>query len=53
MDEIKRTTNLLNYKFKHADHAKNGRVSLAAYKTIIRQTRFLTPKEKNLLIRLQ
>ena len=52
-DEIKRTTTLLNYKFRKADAAKNGRVSLAAFKRIIRETRFLTPKEKNLLIRLQ
>ena len=52
-DEIKRTSNLLNYKFRKVDYAKNGRVSLEAFKHIIRETRFLTPKEKNLIIRLQ
>lgn len=51
-DEIKRTTKLLNYKFRSADKAKNGRVSLEEFKRIIRETRFLTPKEKNLIIRL-
>jgi len=42
----------LSYKFKQADITKDGRISLEIFKNIVRATKFLTPKEKNLLIRL-
>lgn len=51
--EIAHTTRLLNYKFKACTSTGGDTVSLDEFKGIIRSTRFLTPKEKNLLIRLQ
>lgn len=50
--EIYHTTKLLNYKFKACPSVQEDTVSLDDFKAIIRSTRFLTPKEKNLLIRL-
>ena len=52
-DEILNCTKLLQYKFEEVDIVKDGVVSLQHFKNIIRSTKFLTPKEKNLLIRLQ
>ena len=52
-DEIMNIFKLLSYKFHEADSKKEGIVALSAFKGIVRQTKFLTPKEKNLLIRLQ
>jgi hypothetical protein len=59
--EIEKCTKLLSYKFQEFDQGKEskdgvkikeGIVSLVDFKNIIRGTKFLTPKEKNLLIRL-
>jgi Ca2+-binding EF-hand superfamily protein len=52
-DEISKTSSLLNYKFKDVDTIEDGMISLQHFKNIIRGTKGLTPKEKNLLIRLQ
>ena len=52
-DEIQKCYTLLQYKFNEVDVIKDGLVSLQHFKNIIRSTKFLTPKEKNLLIRLQ
>jgi hypothetical protein len=52
-DEIQKTTRLLKYLFNQADINNDGVVSLQHFKNIVRKTKFLTPKEKNLLIRLQ
>jgi len=52
-DEIKKCYKLLSYKFEAADLIADGLISLQYFKNIIRSTKFLTPKEKNLLIRLQ
>ena len=52
-EEINNTYTLLKYKFNDVDEIKDGIISLQHFKTIIRGTKFLTPKEKNLLIRLQ
>jgi hypothetical protein len=51
--EIYHATKLLNYSFKSAASVQGDTVSLDDFKQIVRGTRFLTPKEKNLLIRLQ
>ena len=53
MNEIQKTSNLLNYKFKLVDTNDDGSISIQHFKNIIRATKFLTPKEQNLLIRLQ
>jgi len=52
-DEIQKTYQLLSYFFEQVDIVKDGIVSLGHFKNIVRGTKFLTPKEKNLLIRLQ
>jgi Ca2+-binding EF-hand superfamily protein len=52
-DEIEKTYQLLSYFFEQVDIVKDGIVSLGHFKNIVRGTKFLTPKEKNLLIRLQ
>ena len=52
-DEISSIFRLLSYKFNAVDEVKDGTVSLQHFKNIVRETKFLTPKEKNLLIRLQ
>ena len=52
-DEIQKTYKLLEYHFNEVDIVKDGVVSLQHFKNIVRKTKFLTPKEKNLLIRLQ
>ena len=52
-DEIEKCYKLLSYKFKQADTIEDGMISLQHFKNIVRSTKFLTPKEKNLLIRLQ
>ena len=51
-DEITNVYKLLSYKFEEVDTIKDGVVSLQHFKNIVRSTKFLTPKEKNLLIRL-
>lgn len=51
--EIEKCAKLLSYKFTEADVHKDGILSLKAFKNIIRGTKFITPKEQNLLIRLQ
>ena len=51
-DEINKTSALLEYKFKAVDTVADGIVSIQHFKNIIRGTKGLTPKEKNLLIRL-
>jgi hypothetical protein len=51
-DEIQKTYQLLSYFFEQVDIVKDGIVSLQHFKNIVRSTKFLTPKEKNLLIRL-
>jgi len=43
----------LNYKFNEVDTGNDGMISIQHFKNIIRATKFLTPKEQNLLIRLQ
>lgn len=52
-NEIKNIHRLLSYKFHKVDTIKDGSISLQHFKNIIRGTKYLTPKEKNLLIRLQ
>mmetsp|Transcript_11577 Transcript_11577/g.17495 ORF Transcript_11577/g.17495 Transcript_11577/m.17495 type:complete len:345 (-) Transcript_11577:439-1473(-) len=52
-DEIMKCYKLLTYKFEAADLITDGKISLQYFKNIVRSTKFLTPKEKNLLIRLQ
>lgn len=52
-DDIKNVYKLLSYKFNKVDTIKDGSVSLEHFKNIVRSTKSLTPKEKNLLIRLQ
>ena len=52
-DEIQKTYQLLSYFFEQVDTIKDGIVSIQHFKNIVRGTKFLTPKEKNLLIRLQ
>ena len=52
-DEIKSIYRLLSYKFNKVDTVKDGSISLQHFKNVVRSTKFLTPKEKNLLIRLQ
>lgn len=52
-DEIMKVDKLLSYKFKEVDEMQNGLISLKDFKKIIRETKQLNPKEKNLLIRLQ
>lgn len=44
---------VLAYKFKDVDTITDGLISLQHFKNIVRGTKQLTPKEKNLLIRLQ
>jgi len=51
--EIEKCYKLLSYKFKEVDTIEDGMISLQHFKIIVRGTKFLTPKEKNLLIRLQ
>lgn len=51
--EIEKCYKLLSYKFKEVDTIEDGMISLQNFKNIVRGTKFLTPKEKNLLIRLQ
>jgi hypothetical protein len=51
--EITKCFKLLTYHFEEADTIRDGIISLQHFKNIIRGTKFLTPKEKNLLIRLQ
>lgn len=51
--EIEKVSNLLNYKFNEVDIIADGIISLQHFKNIVRGTKFLTPKEQNLLIRLQ
>ena len=50
--EITRTNKLLSYDFKLADQEKTGFITLDKFKKIVRDSRLLTPKEKNLIIRL-
>ena len=52
-DEIMSIDKLLSYNFNKADTTKDGLISLDHFKNIVRGTKYLTPKEKNLLIRLQ
>lgn len=52
-DEIHKVNTLLSYKFKEVDTIADGMISLQHFKNIIRGSKQLTPKEKNLLIRLQ
>jgi len=52
-DEINKCYKLLSYKFNEVDTIKDGMISLQHFKNIVRGTKFLTPKEQNLLIRLQ
>jgi Ca2+-binding EF-hand superfamily protein len=51
-DEIQKCNKLLSYKFNEVDTIKDGMISLQHFKNIVRDTKFLTPKEQNLLIRL-
>lgn len=51
-EEIENTYRLLIHKFTTADISKDGKISIEFFKNIVRETKFLTPKEKNLLIRL-
>ena len=51
--EISRTNKLLRYDFIGFDKDKTGYISLKDFKKVIRQSRMMTPKEKNLLIRSQ
>jgi Ca2+-binding EF-hand superfamily protein len=51
--EIEKCYKLLSYKFQEVDVIADGMVSLQHFKNIVISTKFLTPKEKNLLIRLQ
>lgn len=51
-DEIENIYKLLSYKFNEADTIRDGIISLQHFKNIVRSTKFITPKEKNLLIRL-
>lgn len=50
--EIEKCNRLLSYKFNEIDIIADGIISLQHFKNIIRGTKMLTPKEKNLLIRL-
>ena len=52
-DEIHKTYKILRYSFEEADEIRDGMISLQHFKNIIRSTKFITPKEQNLLIRLQ
>lgn len=52
-DEIMKTYNILRYSFEEVDEIKDGLISLQHFKNIIRGTKFITPKEQNLLIRMQ
>ena len=52
-DEIMSCYKVLLYSFKDVDEIKDEIISLQHFKNIVRGTKFLTPKEKNLLIRLQ
>ena len=52
-DEIMKVNTILSYKFLDADIIRDGMISLQHFKNIIRSTSFITPKEQNLLIRLQ
>lgn len=52
-DEIMKTYNILLHSFQEVDIVKDGMISLQHFKNIIRATKFITPKEQNLLIRLQ
>jgi len=51
--EIEKCYKILSYKFNEVDIIKDGMISLQHFKNIVRATKFLTPKEQNLLIRLQ
>lgn len=51
-DEIMKTYNILKFSFEEADEIKDGIISLEHFKKIVRSTKFITPKEQNLLIRL-
>jgi hypothetical protein len=51
--EITKCYKLLSYFFDQVDTVKDGLISMDHFKNIVRKTKFLTPKEKNLLIRLQ
>lgn len=52
-DEIMKTYEILKYKFKESDTIEDEIISLDHFKNIVRSTKFITPKEQNLLIRLQ
>jgi predicted phosphohydrolase len=52
-DEIQETFRLLEFKFKKADQIEDFLISSRHFKNIVRSTKFLTPKEKNLLVRMQ
>ena len=55
-EEIKNIYGLLSYKFAALgteDEAVNGFVTFDHFRNVIRATKYLTPKEKNLIIRLQ
>ena len=52
-EEIINVYKLLSYKFNEVNIVRDGIVSLQHFKNVVRSTKFLTPKEKNLLIRLQ
>ena len=51
--EIMKTFKLLKYRFEECDTIEDGIISLQHFKNVIRNTKFITPKEQNLLIRLQ
>lgn len=51
-DEIMKTYKLLEKRFQKLDNVKEGACYLQHFKDVVRGTKFLTPKEKNLLIRL-
>jgi len=52
-DEIIKVYNIIKIKFEEADEIKDGLISLQHIKNIVRSTKFISPKEQNLLIRLQ
>lgn len=52
-EDIMNIYKLLSYKFNEVDIIRDGIISLQHFKNVVRSTKFMTPKEKNLLIRLQ
>ena len=50
--EIMKTNEILKYRFEEAEVIEDGIISLQHFKNVIRDTKFITPKEQNLLIRL-